>query len=62
MSDEHAEIVAKGIIGVGFNVLALITSAQEEVEWWLRIVSLLIGCAVGLLTIYSFVRKFRRKP
>ena len=39
------EFVLKGIVGTASPVLGVITSFQEQIEWHLRILSLLIGLA-----------------
>jgi heme A synthase len=33
---------------------------QEQIEWGLRVASLVVGLLVGLLSIVSIVRKLRR--
>jgi len=53
--------VCKAIVGTASPVLGVITSYQEQIEWRLRIVSLLVGLAVGILSLVSMVRKLRRK-
>jgi hypothetical protein len=40
-------------------MLGLITSFQEQIEWHLRIASLLVGLAVGLMSLVAMVRKWR---
>jgi len=39
----------------------VVTSFQEQVEWHLRIASLLVGLAVGILSVVAMVRKMRRR-
>ncbi len=56
---EHPEL-CKGIAAVTINVLAVITSTQENLEFWLRIASLCVGIIVGLLTIVSILWKMRK--
>ena len=55
------DYVSKAIIGTASPVLGVITSYQEQIEWHLRIVSLLVGLLVGILSLVSMVRKLRRK-
>ena len=51
----------KAIVGITTPILGVITSMQEQIEWGLRIASLIIGHAVGILSLVSMVRKMRRK-
>jgi hypothetical protein len=39
----------------------VITSFQEQVEWHLRIASLLVGLAVGVLSLIGLWRKLRER-
>jgi len=56
---DHPEII-KGLGAITINVIAVITSTQEDLEFSLRIASLGVGIIVGLLTIISICRKMRR--
>ena len=56
------EFALKGIVGTASPVLGVITSFQEQIEWHLRIASLLVGLAVGVLSLIAMIRKLRRKP
>ena len=51
----------KAIVGIASPVLGVITSLQEQVEWTLRVASLLVGLAVGIMSLVSMARKLRRK-
>jgi hypothetical protein len=53
------DYVSKAIVGVASPMLGLITSFQEQIEWHLRIASLLVGLAVGLMSLVAMVRKWR---
>ena len=55
------EFVLKGIVGTVSPVLGVVTSFQEQIEWHLRIASLVVGLAVGILSLVAMVRKLRRK-
>ena len=56
------EFALKGIVGTASPVLGVITSFQEQIEWHLRIASLLVGLLVGVLSLIAMIRKLRRKP
>jgi len=55
------DYVSKAFIGMTSPILGLVTSYQEQIEWHLRAGSLLVGLAVGILSLVSMVRKMRRK-
>ncbi|MCX6872248.1 MAG: hypothetical protein NTW21_00335 [Verrucomicrobia bacterium] len=55
------DYVRTAIVGTASPVLGVITSYQEQIEWHLRLASLLVGLAVGILSLVSMVRKVRRK-
>jgi len=55
----YIQDVFLGLVGTGAPVLAMIASWQEQMEWWLRVLALILGCTVSLLTIYIMI--FRKK-
>jgi len=55
------QFALKGIIGTASPVLGVITSFQEQIEWHLRILSLIVGLAVGLLSLVAMIRKLRKR-
>ena len=59
--DIDIDCVFKAIVGTASPVLGVSASYQEQIEWHLRIVSLLVGLLVGILSLVSMVRKLRRK-
>ena len=40
------------VIGVAAPTLGLVTSMQEQLEYGLRVASLIVGLIVGLLAVY----------
>tara|TARA_Y100000816_G_scaffold24136_1_gene15576 strand:- start:269 stop:397 length:129 start_codon:yes stop_codon:yes gene_type:complete len=38
-------------------VIGLITSMQEQFEYWLRVGSLIVGIAVGVASLYRLLKK-----
>jgi hypothetical protein len=54
------ELALKGMVGTVSPFLGVLTSFQEQIEWHLRVASLVIGLAVGLLSLVSIIRKLRR--
>ena len=55
------DYILKGIVGTVSPVLGVITSLQEQIEWGLRVTSLLVGLLVGLISLFSMIRKMRRR-
>jgi uncharacterized membrane-anchored protein YhcB (DUF1043 family) len=41
-------------------VIGVITSLQEQVEWTLRVASLVVGLIVGIMSLVGMIKKFRR--
>jgi hypothetical protein len=54
------DFAVKGIVGTASPFLGVITSLQEQIEWHLRIASLVVGLLVGVLSLVSIVRKLWR--
>jgi hypothetical protein len=59
---DHLDIdyILKAIVGVASPVIGVITSLQEQVEWTLRVASLIVGLIVGIMSLVSMLKKFRR--
>lgn len=49
--NEHAHTVSHGAIGVIGPILGIIASAMPQLEMWLRILSLIVGISVGVLSM-----------
>lgn len=54
------ELAFKALIGMGSPALGVVTSFQEQIEWHLRVASLVVGVLVGLLSLVSIIRKLWR--
>ncbi|MCX6878805.1 MAG: hypothetical protein NTW21_34090 [Verrucomicrobia bacterium] len=59
--DIDLDYVRNAIVGTASPVLGVITSYQEQIDWHLRLASLLVGLLVGILSLVSMVRKLRRR-
>lgn len=55
------DYTSKAIVGIASPVVGVITSFQEQIEWHLRIASLLVGLAVGIMSLVAMARKLRRR-
>jgi ABC-type nickel/cobalt efflux system permease component RcnA len=53
--------IKQGTIGFLASAGSLAVSFSNAVEIWLRIASLIIGIAVGCVSIWSIVRNTRRR-
>lgn len=51
------ERVLDYVVGVAAPALGVITSLQEQVEYALRVCSLLVGIAVGGIALYRSLKK-----
>tara|TARA_R110002020_G_scaffold60496_18_gene163868 strand:+ start:1117 stop:1281 length:165 start_codon:yes stop_codon:yes gene_type:complete len=45
------------LIGMAAPVIGLVTSMQEQFEYWLRVGSLVVGIAVGVASLYRIIKK-----
>ena len=55
------DFVMKAFVGIASPMVGVITSYQEQLEWHLRVASLCIGLAVGVMSLVSMVKKLRRR-
>ena len=49
--------VIDSLVGMAAPMLGLITSMQEQFEYWLRVGSLIVGISVGLVSLYRVIKK-----
>ena len=55
------DYAAKAIVGIASPVVGVLTSFQEQIEWHLRLASLLVGLLVGVLSVIGMWRKLRKR-
>jgi hypothetical protein len=53
---DHHQATAS-LTGLVATATGLTVSMLPEIEAWLRVVSLIIGCAVGLASLYAIMRR-----
>jgi hypothetical protein len=53
------DFVMKAFVGIASPMVGVITSYQEQLEWHLRVASLCVGLAVGVMSLVAMVRKWR---
>lgn len=51
-----------GITGICSSSIAVISTFQVELDWWVRITGGFLGCAVAAITLYRLVASMIRKP
>ena len=56
------DYILKAIVGIASPLVGVITSLQEQIEWTLRVSSLVVGLLVGLMSLVGMIRKMRGKP
>tara|TARA_R110000868_G_scaffold82398_2_gene232723 strand:- start:689 stop:877 length:189 start_codon:yes stop_codon:yes gene_type:complete len=60
MSETGCEVL-KGAVGVMASVLSVLTSFQENIEYYLRLSALALGMLVSIVTIISIIRGWGAK-
>lgn len=55
------DLAIRGIVGTASPLLGVVTSMQEQIEWHLRVASLVVGLAVGALSLIAMIRKLRKR-
>ena len=60
-TDLDIDYILKAIVGIASPVIGVITSLQEQIEWTLRMASLLVGLAVGIMSLIAMIKKMQRK-
>ena len=56
-----SDSILTATVGIVFPVLGVITSFQEQIEWTLRMASLIVGLMVGAMYLIAMVKKMRGK-
>ena len=49
--------IIDSLVGMAAPTLGLITSMQEQFEYWLRVGSLIIGITVGVASLYRLLKR-----
>lgn len=53
---DHSTAVS-ATVGFSASTIAVITSFQQEVEWWVRIATSVVGLMIAILSLVLMVRK-----
>jgi len=63
MDDTHTYNLINGAVGMAGSLFAVLTTFQEQLEWWIRVTGGLLGIIIALITLLNFVLKwFKKKP
>jgi hypothetical protein len=55
----ESDSILTATVGIASPVVGLITSFQEQIEWSLRVASLIVGLMVGVMSLISMIKKMR---
>jgi len=58
MHDTHTHTIINAMTGIAGSVFAVLTTFQEQVEWWIRITGGMLGILVALISLLSLICKF----
>jgi hypothetical protein len=56
-----SDSILTATVGIASPVLGVITSFQEQIEWTLRVASLIVGLMVGAMSLIAMLKKIRGK-
>ena len=56
-----SDSILTATVGIASPVLGVITSFQEQIEWTLRVASLIVGLMVGIMSLVSMIKKLRNR-
>ena len=56
------QLIANGLAGVGGSCLAVVSTFQEQLEWWVRISGGFLGIVVALITIWRLLFSKNKTP
>lgn len=57
----ESDSILTATVGIASPVVGLITSFQEQIEWTLRVASLIVGLMVGAMSLIAMLKKMRGK-
>ena len=60
--DEHQfKTLATGVVGASTSIGAALYSLLPQLEMWMRVGSVIVGLAVGLLTLVKLIRDWHHR-
>jgi len=48
------------LLGTIAPTIAVAASLQEQIEYWLRVISLILGIAVAVVSLYRLIFKYKK--
>jgi len=57
----ESDSILTATVGIASPVVGVITSFQQQIEWTLRVASLIVGPMVGTMSLIAMVKKMRGK-
>ena len=61
MHDSHLHNLTNGLIGMAASGVAVLTTFQQELEWWIRITGGMLGILIAVITLLNFLCKFLKR-
>jgi hypothetical protein len=58
---DHSFMISAAI-GAAASVIGVITTFQQEIEWWVRITGGVVTIGIGILSIIHMIRKLAPHP
>jgi len=62
MHESNTHTLVNGIAGMVGSFMAVLTTFQEQLEWWIRITGGLLGLLIGAITLFNLICRFFKKP
>jgi hypothetical protein len=57
----ESDSILTATVNISSPVVGVITSFQQQIEWTLRVASLIVGLMVGAMSLIAMVKKMREK-
>ena len=57
MNDTHTYTAFNGLVGMASSCFAVISTFQEQLEWWIRISGASLGLLIGTITLYNLLKE-----
>lgn len=49
--------LSNGLMGFSGSLFAVITTFQEQIDWYVRFAGAIVGLTIGVISLYRLVRK-----
>jgi len=58
---ENCHTLANGIIGFAASCLGVLSTFQEQLEWWMRMTGGMLGIVVAIITLWNLLKPKTRE-